>query len=64
MLGPLINSVPLLPKDESEVCVQDVQATSQYVLHVGELTKGQVKVGDKVSLGIDKVSTLVACPLF
>ena len=39
---------------EGEMIVEDVIATGGYVLHVGRLTRGELRVGDHVELRLDR----------
>ena len=43
-------------QEETEFIVRDVQVRGGYVLHVGSI-EGSLKVGDKVNMTIDGVST-------
>lgn len=43
-------------QEETEFIVRDVQVRGGYVLHIGSI-EGSLKVGDKVNMTIDGVST-------
>jgi alanyl-tRNA synthetase len=42
--------------DGARFVVEDVQVLSGYVLHIGNLERGNIKVGDRVKSTYDEVS--------
>eukprot|EP00638_Chattonella_subsalsa_P000158 CAMPEP_0117753108 /NCGR_PEP_ID=MMETSP0947-20121206/12026_1 /TAXON_ID=44440 /ORGANISM="Chattonella subsalsa, Strain CCMP2191" /LENGTH=1008 /DNA_ID=CAMNT_0005571921 /DNA_START=114 /DNA_END=3140 /DNA_ORIENTATION=- len=65
--GQVADSGEILIKDESGatltvVDVQDVQSFAGYILHIGTVKKGEVKVGDEGTLSVDYVRRKKTAP--
>ena len=59
-----LNTNCYLPPQGCTIAVDEVQELQNYILHIGQVQELTVKVGDRVTLDIDKVSEILPVSRF